>query len=364
MCFEYNVGDLNMSRGPEKDGKQTSNIHANSSKPSQVEALTACLSSTRQILDTFLSFSVTDVRTMPICCFIQVAYATVFLLKLNFTGVDPKSDLKTIATAVDTHKEQYLQRLLDSLKAAAADDKSRPAQKFLMVLVMLKGWLERHREVRTVASRGIQDIKLEAQPVDIERSAPGYRKISIDGFRGQSHGTRPSPAQSPRKQTHQQIQQPLAPQMGNTPLHLLSEVATGDQAGSSSHHHHHHRHHHQQPQQIATSTEAWYNYADNNNNNNNMAGGGNAPVPYSDNAYYPPPPPPSRPDAGLGPVPEGLGTTPYHHAMDPGLEQALGMTFGGEGDLRPLFMDDSFLDSCMQGNPGLLAQYWIGWEGQ
>ncbi|KAF5660961.1 cercosporin resistance [Fusarium heterosporum] len=170
--------------------------------PAHISAVATCLDSIKDILNTFLTMDVFSVRCLPVFNFVRVAYAVVMLIKLYFSAAS--SDLGQVVDKEDMEVGKYLDGLLDKFRATAADDRCRPAAKFLVVLVMLRSWFYRQAE---------SEMK-EA------KSAP------------QSSSINQSPSQQPQlKAVKQSPSQPSdRTSTANTPLQLLSEVATG--AGS------------------------------------------------------------------------------------------------------------------------------------
>ncbi|KAF7545242.1 hypothetical protein G7Z17_g9326 [Cylindrodendrum hubeiense] len=169
---------------------------------SHISALSASLGAIDGLLETFLSMEVSSVRCLPVFNFVRVAYALVMLIKLYFTASAPGSELGRVIDKDDMRVAKHLDALLDKFRATAANDRSRPASKFLVVLVMLRSWF--------------------------------YKQHSANNARDSGSLIPPTPA-APAT-THTPGQQPMRggehPHAANTPLQLLSEVATGTGAGT------------------------------------------------------------------------------------------------------------------------------------
>jgi len=210
--------------------------------------------------------------------------------------------------------EQYLDGLLDKFRATAADDKSRPASKFLMVLVMLKTWFHRSKSSRVSFS----NCSGMGQSADTETPA-------------QTPGAISQAVQQTLLQ-HQQPKQEYSP--ANTPLQLLSEVATGSNPAQAS-----------RPDsrdQFAQNSE-WSNgpqqqYAPGQDPNYNQL------QPYgmgaNGGAY----------NANIDPA-LSMGNMDFDFAVGEGFEQAMGMTLG-DGGFGSYFSDDSFLGAMMDSVQG------------
>ncbi|CAG8982669.1 hypothetical protein HYALB_00006067 [Hymenoscyphus albidus] len=115
-----------------------------------IDALSTCLMSIDGILESFLKFDVETSRCLPVYNFIRVAYAVVVLIKMYFAAATPNSELGKVINKDHMKVEHYLDTLVDTFRKSAADDKSRPSAKFLMVLLMLKTWFHRQREGKAV----------------------------------------------------------------------------------------------------------------------------------------------------------------------------------------------------------------------
>lgn len=172
-----------------------------------ISALSACLTAIEGLLETFLAMDVATVRCLPVFNFVRVAYAMVMLIKLYFSAASPGSELGRVIRKEDMRAGHYLDRLLDKFRATAADDRSRPAAKFLVVLVMLRSWFS--KQARGSGS----DAAPQQMPTPAATATPG---TAGEVRRGSSNDP---PPQS---------------QTVNTPLQLLSEVATGRTPGSGS----------------------------------------------------------------------------------------------------------------------------------
>lgn len=158
-----------------------------------ISAISACLGAVDGMFTTFLGMDVSDIRTLPAYNFVRVAYGIVILVKMYFSASSPGSELGKVINKSNLRVEHYLDALLDKFHRTAADDRSKPAAKFLVVLAMLKSWF----------------IKQERH----------------DG-KGSAGDALSQPGGRPRQESSSQPR----PQSANTPLQLLSEVAAGSDA--------------------------------------------------------------------------------------------------------------------------------------
>lgn len=238
-----------------------------------IAALSICLKSIDGIFHNFLQFDVEVIRCLPVASFVRVAYAVVVLIKMYFAAATPGSHFGKVINKDNMKVEQYLDGLVDLFRKSAKDDKSRPSAKFLMVLLMLKTWFHRQREEKGGNSNGTGSA-----------SAPAPESSSeVQAVSGNiPNGQRPQSSYSP----------------SNTPLQLLSEVATGNSGGQS------------RSGSISNFTPS--------NEWQQMQFGGYGNIPQSSMAQ------------GYGGLidPNLVGMDFSSYSMGDGLEQAMGMTLG------------------------------------
>lgn len=186
----------------------------------QIDALLACVAAITTSFDTFLGMDITRVRCLPVFNFVRIAYSLVILIKVNLAMASADTPLTTII-ADNLRAETYLDSLLAKLSEASSEGKCRPAGKFLSVLSTLKGWF---------TNKGVQQRK-NGRPErhSGNEAGPGLRPFSSPtptvGTTTAESGVRSGPT-TRQSQAHQ-ANYP-ATSTANTPLQLLSEVATGD----------------------------------------------------------------------------------------------------------------------------------------
>ena len=131
---DHNVDDFrpaaHQTRGP-PEVDVVSAVH--------VEALSILLTSSHQVLDTYLSLNTDFVRTLSNLYIVWSAYAVVVLIKLHWLFNSP--DSKFGATFLpDIKASHYLDAILDRLSEISADGKSPCATAFGFVFTKIKVW--------------------------------------------------------------------------------------------------------------------------------------------------------------------------------------------------------------------------------
>ncbi|KAL2757385.1 hypothetical protein ACRALDRAFT_2088851, partial [Sodiomyces alcalophilus JCM 7366] len=159
----------------------------------QVNLVSASLAAIDTIIETFLGMDVTTIRCLPVFNFSRVAYSLIVLLRTYSAVSTPATGLATIINKDDIRVDHYLDAVFDKFRAVAAEDKSRAASKFLMIIAMLRGY----RSQRSRTEEGGSEPSSAAQRDE------------------------PKPFTPPSSQ-----QQTTGSLSASTPLHLLSEIAT------------------------------------------------------------------------------------------------------------------------------------------
>lgn len=245
--------------------------------PAYTNALASCLTAIDGIFDTFFTMDPTSIRCLPVFNFVRVAYATVVLIRIYFAAATPNSELGKVIDKDSMKVDQHLENLLEKFRVTAADDKSRPAAKFLVVLVMIRSWFHK-------ISKG--ELAQTSRIADAANAAEGTSPFTIPD-KTRASGDKPTPGATPTPGRAD-----FSPEASNNPLQVLSEAATNNQTATNN-------------QQLPRSrfgmpNGAWYNHMSsfaaeggaisNNSSGNNRANGG--PNGGEAGSMAPPPNPP------------------------------------------------------------------------
>lgn len=187
--------------------------------PAYTNALAACLTAIDGIFDTFFSMDPASIRCLPVFNFVRVAYATVVLIRIYFAASTPNSELGKVIDKDSMKVDQHLENLLEKFRLTAADDKSRPASKFLVVLVMIRSWFHK-------ISKG--ELKQTARIADAANAVEGTSPFATPDA-ARTSGDRPTPG-SVTTPSHAEY----TTQASSNPLQLLSEAATTNQAATNN----------------------------------------------------------------------------------------------------------------------------------
>ncbi len=297
--------------------------------PTQVNALSTCLTSIHGVFDEFLAFDLETARTIPVFHFVRVAYAAVVLIKMYLVAATPGSQVGKIFGMEDIKVERYLDSLLDAFRATADDDHSRAAGRFLMVLVMLKTWFQRRKDGKGPVTKDGSCPRSGGRAGSIATSDlsryPRSRRLT-DGHEGDGAliPTREPQPQgrllaednsdyyAARLENRADINGYPNYNAANTPLQLLSEVATGDSEGGRA--------------GGAPVSNSWYQ---------SQTSASTSGVDYSVTHS-------TAPNGFLGAAVHEQGST-VGTAGDNGLETAMEMTLGDDG-LFSIFLEDGFFN--------------------
>jgi hypothetical protein len=240
--------------------------------PAHISALSACLTAIDGIFDAFLGMEVSEIRCLPVFNFVRVAYAVVVLIKMYFAASAADSELGKVIDKNNMKVEQHLENLLAKFRATAADDRSRPTAKFLVILVMLRSWFQRQSQSQSQGGAGAgggmdNRCRGRASSSSIATTTTTRQGQGSDGATPDAPTvvganidpalrSRAADATTPRRTASMQTPQPTPRDYSataNTPLQLLSEVAAANEGATTG------------PQTSSGTTPS----SNNNNNNNN-----------------------------------------------------------------------------------------------
>ncbi|KAI0970414.1 hypothetical protein F4678DRAFT_138833 [Xylaria arbuscula] len=187
-----------------------------------ISALSSCLTAIDGIFETFLSLDESTIRCLPIFNLVRVSYAVVVLIKIYFSATSPNSELGKVINKDNMKVAEYLDRLLEKFRRTAESDKSRPAGKFFMVLVMVRTWFEKQGQSRQ--QPGAQIVETLA----VKQSASTRDNSVTNSANSQDGVSKPNTPHHQQQQPQGKTQSEYNPVAANTPLQLLSEIATGN----------------------------------------------------------------------------------------------------------------------------------------
>ncbi|KAL9604243.1 MAG: hypothetical protein Q9219_000641 [cf. Caloplaca sp. 3 TL-2023] len=290
---------------PADDIQEKSKARSQVLTTAHIGALTTCLTSIHGMFDTVLRMTAEDIRTVPVFYLVRVSYASLLLITMYFAARPADSELGKVISSEDMRVEYYLGKLRDLLQAGGASGKCRLARSFYLVLVMFQTWFERRKEGKgSVSQEAANNKRLEAQPVDVEKhlGQSEYKRMQLNGD-----------AMPPRRSSMAQGAPPVGAEgMDQSRLHVLGEVALGNSSSNGQHTNH--------------GGDGWNAYP---------AG----PVGSTEGGFM-------GYEYGNTVAPLGMGGYETELAgYQPGLEQAIGMTFN-EGNLS--YVDDYALYNLMQ----------------
>lgn len=185
LHFNHNIEDFRLPF-TEESLKSVNNT-SDTLTSNQIAAIEACLKAAHGILDTMLSYDVDSIRCLPMLLyFVRCVYAVVILIKMHVAVCTPSSELGKMMKPADLKVDYYLDKLISMFAFVSETDAARPHPKVLKILGLLRDWFRRHKE-----------------------SALGGLGSGVGGvFKGE----RDREASSNRQ----------------TPLHVLSQLATGN----------------------------------------------------------------------------------------------------------------------------------------
>ncbi|KAI0512564.1 hypothetical protein F5B22DRAFT_307752 [Xylaria bambusicola] len=282
--------------------------------PAHISALSSCLTAIDGIFETFLALDESTIRCLPIFNLVRVSYAVVVLIKIYFSATSPNSELGKVINKDNMKVAEYLDSLYGKFRDTAASDKSRPASKFLMVLDTVRNWFHKGQQGRQNGDKNLDNaLKTQAS-----------RSNSVANQRPNSQDSESSPNTSHYQQPHVKTQPEY--NSANTPLQLLSEIATGNGPTRNSSHY--------------NRTQSASNPNNTSNYSNWMGPGSQLPYMYGPNSGLP-----TSAPATVGSTGQPLSNMPWmagpfggdmnYLSMGDGFEQAMDLTLTGFGGNSP-----------------------------
>ena len=196
LHFNHNIEDFKLPFTEES--LKSVNNSSETLTQHQMAALEACRKAAHGMLDTFLSLDVETVKSLPMLIyFVRCTYALVVLIKMHVAITTPGSEISKIMSAEDVRVDFYVDSLISKFSHVASEQEFRPHPKILRILSVLKDWFSKHKENVAAQGRGEQV---------------------------------PNPGASAMRASHRASTVDAVFQNTQTPLHLLSQVATGNQA--------------------------------------------------------------------------------------------------------------------------------------
>ncbi|SMR41444.1 unnamed protein product [Zymoseptoria tritici ST99CH_1E4] len=191
LHFNHNVEDFRLPFTEES--LRNVNNSSETLTSHQVAALIACKKAAHGILDTFLAIDRDTVKALPILLyFVRCTYSMVILIKMHVATTTPGSEISKMMSPDDLKVDTYLTNLTDMFIRIANDHNIRPKPKILRILDLLMTWFRKHQ------------ANVEAQ----------------------ARGEQVPPAQQSEQTQREDAAQ--RPQYTQSPLDLLSQVATGN----------------------------------------------------------------------------------------------------------------------------------------
>ncbi|KAE8348423.1 hypothetical protein BDV28DRAFT_161368 [Aspergillus coremiiformis] len=180
------------------DQKTPGDEHSTPASAVHMTALSTCLASIHQAIDTICSIDIKDLISLPVFALARTSFTVVALIKLYSIVSAPETRIGQVIDAASLKTEYYLDRVIEHYTRAGEQAGGRTPAKFSVVLTMLRGWFMKRKD-HGLALR--------------------------DAFGGGLRPTNHSHDHASQSVSDEQYQRQKT---GTTPLHLLSEVAMGE----------------------------------------------------------------------------------------------------------------------------------------
>lgn len=209
-----------------------------------IDALSRCLTSAHRVLQIFMDMNIIAVRSVPVFTFVRTNYACVILIKLYFSASHPRSELGKVIDKDSLRVDEYLCRLLDVFRKASNGGLSKQAQKFTVMLTMMRFWFNKQKMEIEKGLNAAPEPTNSFKRLGLEESNHDRGRMDTNGY--SSYGGRMEGVETPRSMDD--VSSTGTPGMDHfydsmrppprrslsaaTPLHMLSNAALESSHGA------------------------------------------------------------------------------------------------------------------------------------
>lgn len=180
-----------------EDQKSLGDDHSSPTSAAHMNALSTCLTSIHQAIDTICSVDIKDLISLPVFALARTSFTVVALIKLYSIVSSPETHIGQVIDVASLKTEYYLDRVIEHYTRAGEQAGGRTPAKFSVVLSMLRGWFLKRKDhglaLRDAFGGGLRPMNCGHDKAACQSAAEKYPRNT-----------------------------------GTTPLHLLSEVAMGE----------------------------------------------------------------------------------------------------------------------------------------
>ncbi|KAE8369853.1 hypothetical protein BDV27DRAFT_140948 [Aspergillus caelatus] len=180
-----------------EDQKSPGDDHSSPTSAAHMNALSTCLTSIHQAIDTICSVDIKDLISLPVFALARTSFTVVALIKLYSIVSSPETRIGQVIDVASLKTEYYLDRVIEHYTRAGEQAGGRTPAKFSVVLSMLRGWFLKRKDhglaLRDAFGGGLRPMNCGNDNIPCQSAAEKYQRNT-----------------------------------GTTPLHLLSEVAMGE----------------------------------------------------------------------------------------------------------------------------------------
>ncbi|GKZ48776.1 hypothetical protein AbraIFM66951_001015 [Aspergillus brasiliensis] len=176
------------------DPKSANDDLASPTSPAHINALSTCLTSIHDAIDILCSIETKDLVLVPTVALARTSFAIVALIKIYSIVSSPDTRMAQVIDLSSLKTELYLDKVIRHYTKAGETPGGRTPAKFSVVLTLLRNWFMKRKDQGPVL------------------------KEALSLYKCSSDDDKPQPPPKP----------------GQTPLHLLSEVAMGEPQSRST----------------------------------------------------------------------------------------------------------------------------------
>jgi hypothetical protein len=164
-----------------EEQKTPGDDHSSPTSAAHMTALSTCLTSIHQAIDTICAIDIEDLISLPVFALARTSFTVVALIKLYSIVSAPETRIGQLIDATSLKAEYYLDKVIDHYTRAGEQAGGRTPAKFSVVLAMLRSWFMKRKDhglaLRDAFGGGLRPMFGSDNPSQLDRTR--YQQVSL-----------------------------------------------------------------------------------------------------------------------------------------------------------------------------------------
>ena len=165
-----------------EDQKSPGDDHSSPTSAAHMNALSTCLTSIHQAIDTICSVDIKNLISLPVFALARTSFTVVALIKLYSIVSSPETRIGQVIDVASLKTEYYLDRVIEHYTRAGEQAGGRTPAKFSVVLSMLRGWFLKRKDhgiaLRDAFGGGLRPMSCGNDNTPCQSAAEKYQRVS------------------------------------------------------------------------------------------------------------------------------------------------------------------------------------------